>query len=100
MTQPGHPSSVDETHASAPQFETLADILARIEERYIVPAEGARTASPHGDTTGAPHPSAPTTGEADALPLPPALPLTDYIPAEVFLENMGFFTPSSNFSFR
>lgn len=72
-------------------FESLAAILARLEARY------GSTAAPHA-TDARPEARAP-----QAATLPPriggdivaATAAPEIIPAEVFLETLGFFTPSS-----
>lgn len=71
--------------------ESLADILARIQERYMSPSDRS---SPHGIEN---EPAQRGTHQirspvSSATPCPAE---TIVIPAEVFLETMGFFTPSS-----
>jgi hypothetical protein len=80
--------------------ESIQAIMARMGERYFaIPAEelvgAAQPASlqaPSALTNGTPHQ---TPHETTVPSLLFSGTLTDYIPAEVFLENMGFFTPSS-----
>ena len=82
-------------------MDTLQDILARIQERYIeasMPStpgpDALETAKRHTQHAGErPHPSRSRSAVQPpaAVPLPAAVS----IPAEVSLEHMGFFTPSS-----
>jgi hypothetical protein len=81
--------------------ESIEAIMARMGERYF--------AIPAADLVGAAQPTSPEASSARTNGTPPqashettTVPsplfpgaLADYIPAEVFLENMGFFTPSS-----
>jgi hypothetical protein len=83
---------VRDTVAIEPITESLAAILQRIEERYIKPSHtpsSPRTVDspPHHATRGASH-----LANATTAPWPVE---TTAIPAEVFLETLGFFTPSS-----
>jgi hypothetical protein len=72
--------------------ESLADILQRIEERYINPSG---TLSAPRSTDGPAHRGTPRTLHVrETLSMPWPLE-TSAIPAEVFLETLGFFTPSS-----
>jgi hypothetical protein len=81
--------------------ENLQAIMARIGKRYFaIPATerlgAAPPASPEAPravANGTPPQAPDATTTAPSLLFPAAL--ADYIPAEVFLENMGFFTPSS-----
>jgi hypothetical protein len=77
--------------ASETSNESLADILTRIEERYITPRS---THSPsRGMENRASRGRQRATASAATTPLWAAA--TQTIPAEVFLETLGFFTPSS-----
>jgi len=81
--------------------ESIEAIMARMGERYF--------AIPAADLVGAAQPTSPEASSARTNGTPPQAShetttapsplfpgaLADYIPAEVFLENMGFFTPSS-----
>ncbi len=83
----------NESSAIPPELETLEDILARIGE-HINAADGVERPPLNGD--GARIMGEPVAREAETnSPMLPALATEDYIPAEVFLENMGYFTPSS-----
>ena len=81
--------------------ESIEAIMARMGERYFaIPAAdlvgAAQPTSPEAPsavTNGTPPQALHETMTAPSSLLPAAL--TNYIPAEVFLENMGFFTPSS-----
>lgn len=81
--------------------ESVQTIMARMGERYFaIPAEEIlKTAqptspkAPRAVTNGTPPREIHQTTTAPSSLSPAAL--TNYIPAEVFLENMGFFTPSS-----
>jgi hypothetical protein len=72
--------------------ESLADILQRIEARYINPSG---TPSAPLSTDGPAHRETPRPPHAREPLLVPWPIETSAIPAEVFLETLGFFTPSS-----
>ena len=70
---------------SEPTTERLADILARMEKRFVQD-DGEKQATPPPDTEQ----NLPIALSPAGLPV-----LTDYIRSEQFLEVSGFFTPSS-----
>jgi hypothetical protein len=73
-----------------PSNESLPEILARLEARYITPF---RTLPAPGQADSrAPRQHVPTLPETTTTPWAAE---TMVIPAEVFLETLGFFTPSS-----
>jgi Replication initiator protein A len=72
--------------------ESLADILARIQERYIRPSD---IPSIDGTADAPAQHGMPSPSYVGGLTIAFWSAETTAIPAEVFLENMGFFTPSS-----
>jgi hypothetical protein len=89
QTQAGYVKSIVATDTCN---ESLTDILARIEARYMTPAS---TPSTPRQADG-PLPHAPRDAPLlTARTMAPWAAETMAIPAEVFLETLGFFTPSS-----
>lgn len=77
--------------ASETSNETLTDILTRIEERYITPCDTHSSSGRMEDRAPRGHQCAPASAATPTL----WAAATQAIPAEVFLETLGFFTPSS-----
>lgn len=78
--------------ATESSAESLANILQRIEERYINPS--GPPSAPRSADGPAKRETPRTPHEHETLSVPWAVASTA-IPAEVFLETLGFFTPSS-----
>ena len=78
--------------ATESSAESLANILQRIEERYINPS--GPPSAPRSADGPAQRETPRTPHEHETLSVPWAVASTA-IPAEVFLETLGFFTPSS-----
>ena len=77
---------------AAPDSEPLEDILARM-SKHVLSSKESDTLQSNGEESEPSRHETTTvlkaeTSSSDVL----AFPLADYIPAEVFLENMGFFT--------
>jgi hypothetical protein len=72
--------------------ESLADILTRIQERYINPSHPL--SHPNSADMQAQRWKRDSSHQVDSTTSPSSAEMTA-IPAEVFLENLGFFTPSS-----
>ncbi len=80
---------------AAPDSEPLEDILARM-GKHVLSSKESNTLQSNGEESEPSRHETITVLKAETSSSDvSAFPLVDYIPAEVFLENMGFFTPSS-----